>query len=278
MKQPTIRATVIAGAAAPLLRAVTASAAPARAGETCLGLPSTIVGTEGDDTIAGTPGHDVIVGLGDSKVKIVCRVTTLSTAATSTTSSAAAAARPSCSANKAQTDCSAFQATTSPSAAQARMCSGGGPGGTSFSVAAGRTKSLVDPVSTPAAARSTQRAATARAPQCSGSAAVASSRSTDVAGRPAPPTGGGDAGHNGHCASDLSSCLPAGWQRLRHGSSPVRRLHRADQQTRAAKGRRRHGSTRHPPGARGSRNRRASSSVRPLPPVASWLTEQSGLN
>jgi hypothetical protein len=31
---------------------------------TCNGLPSTIVGTDGDDVLIGTPGDDVIVGLG----------------------------------------------------------------------------------------------------------------------------------------------------------------------------------------------------------------------
>lgn len=48
--------------------AVLIPAAPAAAQEMCMGMPATIVGTEGRDILIGTPGVDVIVGLGGNDV------------------------------------------------------------------------------------------------------------------------------------------------------------------------------------------------------------------
>ena len=55
-------------AAVLVLGASTSAASPA--GPTCLGVPATIVGTDGNDILNGTSGDDVIVGLGGDDVII----------------------------------------------------------------------------------------------------------------------------------------------------------------------------------------------------------------
>ena len=51
-----------------MMGAILIPAAPAAAQETCMGMPATIVGTEGRDILIGTSGVDVIVGLGGNDV------------------------------------------------------------------------------------------------------------------------------------------------------------------------------------------------------------------
>ncbi|NNE97127.1 MAG: hypothetical protein HKN24_13965 [Acidimicrobiales bacterium] len=55
-------------AVAAMVAAIVIPAVPVAAQEMCLGMPATMVGTEGRDILIGTPGVDVIVGLGGNDV------------------------------------------------------------------------------------------------------------------------------------------------------------------------------------------------------------------
>lgn len=60
----------LAAGRGPSTSTAQAGLALARAGETCGGLPATLVGTEGPDRLVGTPGNDVIVaGGGDDYIE-----------------------------------------------------------------------------------------------------------------------------------------------------------------------------------------------------------------
>lgn len=66
MRKSSTFATALS--AAVLASVVSIAPASAQSVPTCLGLPATIVGTEGNDRLVGTSGRDVIVGLGGNDV------------------------------------------------------------------------------------------------------------------------------------------------------------------------------------------------------------------